>query len=237
MTPLSLSLGYVPGGTPAKWARIWAERHPQVPLQLCAVDAADAAAAVRDGAVDLALLRLPADTSALAVIPLYEETTVAVVPTEHVLTAADTITAADLDGEPTLLPLDDVVAWADAPGSPIEHRPETTRDAVELVAAGLGALIVPQSLARLYHRKDLTYRPITDAPTCAVALAFPEGPQSGLVEEFIGIVRGRKPGSSRGQAEAAPKRTAREKTLAKQAARAAAGKVARKPGRTQRGRR
>lgn len=237
MTPLSLTLGYVPGGTPAKWARIWAERHPQVPLQLCAVDAADAAAAVRDGAVDLALLRLPADTSALAVIPLYEETTVAVVPTEHVLTAADTITAADLDGEPTLLPLDDVVAWADAPGSPIEHRPETTRDAVELVAAGLGALIVPQSLARLYHRKDLTYRPITDAPTCAVALAFPEGPQSGLVEEFIGIVRGRKPGSSRGQAEAAPKRTAREKTLAKQAARAAAGKVARKPGRTQRGRR
>ncbi|WP_264077336.1 LysR substrate-binding domain-containing protein [Mycolicibacterium houstonense] len=237
MTPLSLTLGYVPGGTPAKWARIWAERHPQVPLQLCAVDAADAAAAVRDGAVDLALLRLPADTSALAVIPLYEETTVAVVPTEHVLTAADTITAADLDGEPTLLPLDDVVAWADAPGSPIEHRPETTRDAIELVAAGLGALIVPQSLARLYHRKDLTYRPITDAPTCAVALAFPEGPQSGLVEEFIGIVRGRKPGSSRGQAEAAPKRTAREKTLAKQAARAAAGKVARKPGRTQRGRR
>lgn len=237
MTPLSLTLGYVPGGTPAKWARIWAERHPQVPLQLCAVDAADAAAAVRDGAVDLALLRLPADTSALAVIPLYEETTVAVVPTEHVLTAADTITAADLDGEPTLLPLDDVVAWADAPGSPIEHRPETTRDAIELVAAGLGALIVPQSLARLYHRKDLTYRPITDAPTCAVALAFPEGPQSGLVEEFIGIVRGRKPGSSRGQAEAAPKRTAREKTLAKQAARAAAGKVTRKPGRTQRGRR
>jgi hypothetical protein len=98
-------------------------------------------------------------------------------------------------------------------------------------------LIVPQSLARLYHRKDLTYRPIVDAPTCAVALAFPEGPQPTLVEEFTGIVRGRKPGSSRGQVQSAPKRTAREKTLAKQAARAAAGKVARKPGPTKRGRR
>ena len=100
---------------------------------------------------------------------------------------------------------------------------------MELVAAGLGVLTVPQSLARLYHRRDLTYRPIVDGPTCPVALAFPEGSQSALVEEFTGIVRGRRPGSSRGQAQPAPKRTAREKTLAKQAARAAAGKVARRP--------
>lgn len=237
MNPPSLTLGYVPGGTPAKWARNWAERHPDVPLQVCTVAAADAADAVRAGTVDVALLRLPADTSGLAVIPLYEETTVVVVPVDHVLTADDTITAADLDGEPVLMPLDHVVAWAEAPGALVDHRPETTEDAMELVAAGVGALVVPQSLARLYHRKDLTYRPISDAPTCPVALAFPDGPQSPLLEEFIGIVRGRKPGSSRGQAQPAPKRTAREKTLAKQAARAAAGKGARKPGRPGRGRR
>ncbi|GFG85893.1 LysR substrate-binding domain-containing protein [Mycolicibacter algericus] len=237
MTRPSLTLGYVPGGTPAKWARIWAQRRPDVPLQLRSVAAADAVAAVRAGAVDVALLRPPTDTSGLAVIPLYDETTVAVVPTDHVLSAADEITAADLRGEPILLPLDDVVAWAEAPGDPIDHRPETTKDAIELVAAGLGVLIVPQSLARLYHRKDLTYRPITDAPTCPVALAFLESRQPQLVEEFVGIVRGRKPGSSRGQAEPPPKRTAREKTLAKQAARAAAGKVARKPRRAERGRR
>jgi DNA-binding transcriptional LysR family regulator len=204
---------------------------------LRAVAAADAADAVRAGVVDVALLRPLPDPAGLAVIPLYDETTVAVVPVDHHLSAADAITAADLDGEPTLVPLDDVLNWDDAPGSPVKHRPETTEEAIELVAAGLGALIVPQSLARLYHRKDLTYRPIADAPTCPVALAFPEGTQSALVEEFIGIVRGRKPGSSRGQAEPAPKRTAREKTLAKQAARATAGKVARKPGRTERGRR
>jgi DNA-binding transcriptional LysR family regulator len=237
VTPQSLTLGYVPGGTPAKWARIWAERHPGVPLQLCALAAADAASAVRDGTVDIALLRLPGDTSGLALIPLYEETTVAVVPTDHVLTAADEIAAADLDGEPVLVPLDHVVDWANAPGVVVDHRPETTKDAIELVAAGMGALVVPQSLARLYHRKDLTYRPIADAPSCPVALGFREGPQPELVEEFIGIVRGRKPGSSRGQSQPAPKRTAREKTLAKQAARAAAGKVARKSGPAKRGRR
>lgn len=231
----SLTVGYVPGVTPAKWARTWAQRHPGVSLELKSVTAADAAAAVRAGRIDAALLRLPADTAGLAVIPLYEETTVAVVPADHLLSAADAITAADLDGEPTLRPLDHVVDWVDAPGAPVQHRPETTVDAIELVAAGMGALVVPQSLARLYHRKDLTFRPITDAPSCPVALAVPEGPQSELVEEFVGIVRGRKPGSSRGQAPQPPKRTAREKTLAKQAARAAAGKVARKPGAAKRG--
>ncbi|WP_078315006.1 LysR family transcriptional regulator substrate-binding protein [Mycobacterium sp. D16Q16] len=237
MTSHSLTLGYVPGGTPAKWARVWAQRHPEVPLQLRVVAAADAPAEVRSGTVDVALLRPPADTSGLAIIALYEEVTVVVVPTDHVLGAFDAITAADLDGEPTLLPLDDVLAWSGAPGNPVDHRPETTEDAIELVAAGIGVLMVPQSLARLYHRKDLTYRPISDAPTCPVALAFPEGPQPELIEEFVGIVRGRRPGSSRGQTEPAPKRTAREKTLAKQAARATAGKVARKPGRADRGRR
>jgi DNA-binding transcriptional LysR family regulator len=237
VTPLRITVGYVPGVTPAKWARTWAERHPEGALQLHAVAAADAADALRAGTIDVALLRPPADTSGLAVIPLYEETTVVVLPTDHLLTAVDEVTVSDLDGEQILVPLDDVVVWAAAPGVRIDHRPETTKEATELVAAGIGALIVPQSLARLHHRKDLGYRPIADAPTCPVALAVPDGEQSALVEEFIGIVRGRKPSSSRGQSEPAPKRTAREKTLAKQAARAAAGKVARKPGRAERGRR
>ena len=235
VTALSLTVGYVPGATPAKWAHNWAQRHPSVPLTLLGVTAANAADAVRTGAVDVALLRLPADTSGLAVIPLYEEMTVVVVPTDHLLSAADDVTAADLDGEPLLTPLDNVVDWLQAPGARIDHRPENTEAAIELVAAGIGVLIVPQSLARLHHRRDLTYRPIADAPTCEVALAVPEGPQSEPVAEFIGIVRGRTPGSSRGQSEQAPKRNAREKALARQAARA--GNLARKPGSPKRGRR
>lgn len=238
MAAIALTVGYVPGGTPAKWARIWAQRHPRTTLTLSAVAAADAADAVRTGVVGAALLRLPTDTSGLAVIPLYEETTVVVAPADHLLAAADEVNAADLADEPLLVPLDNVVDWPAAVGAAsIDHRPETTRDATELVAAGIGVLIVPQSLARLHHRKDLIYRPIADAPTCPVALAVPEGPQSGLVEEFIGIVRGRKPGSSRGQAQQMPKRTAREKTLARQAARARTGDATGKRNPAKRGRR
>ena len=235
MTPPALTVGYVPGVTPAKWARTWAQRHPEVPLRLHAVAAADAADALRDGTVDAALLRPPVDASGVAVIPLYQETTVVVVPTDHLFSAVDSVAIADLDGEAILTPLDDVVGWA--VGVQIDHRPQTTRDAIELVATGVGAVIVPQSLARLHHRRDLTYRPIAGAPKCPVVLAVAVGQQSTLVEEFIGIVRGRTSSSSRGRAEPAPKRTAREKTLAKQAARAAAGKVARTSARAERGRR
>ena len=236
MNAPSLTVGYVPGGTPAKWARNWSQRHPQVPLELRTVTAADAAAAVRTGAVDVAVLRLPSDTSALAVIPLYEETTVAVVPTDHLVTASTRSPPRTSTASRSCFPSTTSSTGRTLPVPPVEHRPETVGEAVELVAAGVGILIVPQSLARLHHRKDLTYRPIVDAPTCPVALAVPEGPQPPLVEDFIGIVRGRRPGSSRGQTPPPPKRTAREKTLAKQAARAAAGKVARKPGRPQQGR-
>ena len=53
MPPLCLTLGYVPGATPAKWARIWAERHPEVSLQLCSVEAVDAYTTLPAGAGDI----------------------------------------------------------------------------------------------------------------------------------------------------------------------------------------
>ncbi|HEY0816047.1 MAG TPA: LysR family transcriptional regulator, partial [Pseudonocardia sp.] len=62
---------------------------------------------------------------------------------------------------------------------------------------GVGLLVVPQSLARLHHRRDLTYRPLADAPGSGVGLAWPDTENTELMEEFIGIVRGRTVNSSR----------------------------------------
>ncbi|GAA4404774.1 LysR substrate-binding domain-containing protein [Tsukamurella soli] len=218
-------LAYVPGVTPAKWVRTWGERRRDVPLELLSCSAADGVELLTSGGAHAALLRLPVGgADELDSIVLYRETAVAVVPTDHLLTAADEVTVADLADEPVLHPLDDPLEWGTRPGLPVEHRPETTAEAVELVAAGVGTVVVPQSLARLYHRRDLTYRPVTDGPVSPVGLVWPAGAPDELVEEFIGIVRGRTANSSRGQSDPPPKRTAREKALAKQAARAAAGK-------------
>src|SRR5699024_78084 len=154
----SFRLAYVPGVTPDKWVRIWNGRS-QTPLVLTRVAAAEAEDAVRTREVDAALLRLPIDRTGLHAIPLYTETTVVITPKDHVVAAADTITAAELADEVVWHPLDDTLDWEHPPGHPAVERPATTADAVELVAAGVGLLIVPQSLARLHHRKDLIHRP------------------------------------------------------------------------------
>ncbi|MEU2337061.1 LysR family substrate-binding domain-containing protein [Streptomyces sp. NPDC013172] len=201
----SFRLAYVPGVTPAKWVRIWSERLPDVPLTLHQVPAAEVAALLRAGDADAGFVRLPVDRTFFSAIPLYTETTVVVAPKDHVITAAEEVTVADLADEVLCHPLDDVFDWDTPPGEPAFERPATTEDAVELVAAGVGLLVVPQSLARLYHRRDLTYRPLTDGPRSTVALSWPEEATTDLVDDFIGIVRGRTVNSSRGRQQAPEK--------------------------------
>ncbi|WP_448058553.1 LysR family substrate-binding domain-containing protein [Cellulomonas hominis] len=195
-----LRLLVVPGVTPTSWLRTWRDRLPHEPLTLVHVDSAEQSAALRDGRADAGLVRLPVDRDHLSAIPLYTETSVVVVPRDHLVTAAEEVTAADLADEVLLVPADDVLGWVDPPGEPSAlPTPATTAEAVELVASGVGVLVVPQSLARLHHRRDLTYRPVTDAPTSQIALAWVTDDESDLIEELIGIVRGRTVNSSRGR--------------------------------------
>ncbi|NKQ51695.1 LysR family transcriptional regulator substrate-binding protein [Amycolatopsis sp. K13G38] len=183
---------------------MWAERVPGVALELMQVPAAEAAGLVRDGGAEAVLLRLPTDRTGLHAIPLYTETTVVVAPKDHLIAAADEVSPADLAEDVVLHPLDDTLDWARPPGRPAIERPATTGDAIQLVAAGVGLLVVPQSLARLHHRRDLIYRPLSGVPASRVALSWPEEETSDLMEQFIGIVRGRTVNSTRGRLAQAP---------------------------------
>ncbi|MHC5705674.1 LysR substrate-binding domain-containing protein [Streptomyces tirandamycinicus] len=195
----SFRLAYVPGVTPGKWVRIWQERLPDVPLDLLAVPSAEAPGLLRDGGADAGVVRLPVDRTFFSAIPLYTETTVVVVPKDHAVAAVDEVSLEDLAEDVVFHPLDDTLEWHRLPGRPAIERPATTADAIELVAAGVGVLVVPQSLARLHHRRDLTYRTVTDAPQSSVALSWPEDRTTDLVDDFIGIVRGRTVNSTRGR--------------------------------------
>ncbi|QOV40079.1 LysR family substrate-binding domain-containing protein [Streptomyces ferrugineus] len=203
----SFRLAYVPGVTPSKWVRIWNERFPDIPLTLHSVTAAQAPELLREGGADAGFVRLPVDRTFFSAIPLYTETTVVVVPKDHVIAAVEEVTAEDLADEVVFHPLDDVLGWERPPGEPAFERPATTADAVELVAAGVGLLVVPQSLARLHHRKDLTYRTLVDAPQSSIALSWPEEATTDLVEDFIGVVRGRTVNSTRGRTTSQPPAT------------------------------
>jgi DNA-binding transcriptional LysR family regulator len=213
----SLRIAFVPGVTPDKWARIWREREPRIPLELTLVEETDQEAVLRDGRADMCFVRLPVDRHGLHLIPLYEEVTVVVVPLEHPVAAYDEVPLADLADEQ--LVAGDVEGWDEvATGAPLECPEMTVKDAFEVVASGTGMAIVPMSVARLHHRKDLTHRPVTDAPPTQVGLAWLVDNEDERLERFIGVVRGRRATSSRGDqpAEQAPKK-AKKPTGAKPA--------------------
>ncbi|MGW5382592.1 LysR family transcriptional regulator [Nocardia sp. NPDC003963] len=182
--PAPLRVGFVPGVTVSKWERIWGRRFPDTPLELVAVAQADQEAALREGRVDMCFVRLPIDRSGMNAIPLYRELPVVVVPKDHAIALFDEVTMADLADE-RLQDAADI---------------DAVRDTVELVAAGVGVAIVPHSIARLHHRRDLVYRTVTDTEDTEIALVWPLTETTDAVEEFIGVVRGRSAHSSRSPA-------------------------------------
>ena len=177
--PASFTIAFVAGVTLTRWTSAWAERQRRVPLAFIAADVTTQVTALHDGSADVSFVRLPIERDGLSVIPLYSETPVVVVPKDHTIAAVDSVTLADLAAEDRI----------DAALSP--------EDAIELVAAGGGIVILPQSIARLHTRKDVVVRPVTDAVPTEIAIAWREVNTTVWVEEFVGIVRGRTAASSR----------------------------------------
>lgn len=176
-------IGVVDGVTPDRWVRVWRDRMPGVPLLV--VPVGDVADALRSRA-HMVFARLPLEgigAEAVHTIVLWEETPVVVVARDHAAKALDAVTEADLVGE--------------------ELHPGWTEDVLDLVAAGHGIARMPQSVFRATGRRDLVARPVSDAPVTRVGLVWLRSGGGELVDEFVGIVRGRSANSSRGTAPAA----------------------------------
>lgn len=178
----------VPGVTLTKWTRAWQERRPDAPLQVLRITAEAQSSVLHDRSADVSFVRLAGGEDAgsaldalgdddLSAITLYVEAPVVVVPKEHPIAELDSVTLADLDPE--------------------NHLAGEWEDAIELVAANVGVVIVPQSIARLHARKDVAAVPVTDAAETRIAIAWLMAQTTERVEEFVGIVRGRTAQSSR----------------------------------------
>ena len=175
--PGPLVVAFVPGVTPGKWERIWRDRMRGRRLELRPAAQTEALEWLRSGEAQMAFLRdVPADDD-LHVIPLYREVTVVVAPKDSPVKAFDTLTLDELAGET-------ILEGADAA-------------TLDLVAANAGLALIPMSVARAHSRRDLIARPVSDAPESGIGLAWPTRSPHPLVDDFIGVVRGRTPNSSR----------------------------------------
>jgi DNA-binding transcriptional LysR family regulator len=175
----ALEIGVVPGVSADKWIRVWRERMPDVPLTVVAVDEGAALEALESG-TDMVFSRLPVEGAdeELHVIPLWSETPMVVAAKDHPVKVFDAVTLADLADE-ELYP-----GWDEA--------------TLDIVAAGHGIARMPQSVFRATGRRDVVAREITDAEATRVGLVWRSSTSGPLIDEFIGVVRGRTAQSSRG---------------------------------------
>lgn len=210
-----LRVGFVPGVTLTKWRRIWADRMHRVPLDVVEITQAGQRGALVSGDVDMCFVRLPINTDGLHTIALYEEVPVVVAPKDHPLAAFEDVSLADLTGEPFVADDDEATG-------------------IDRVAWGAGLMIVPMSVARTHSRRDLIHRRVTDAEPTQIALAWLVDNPNELIEEFIGIVRGRTANSSR---TAAARGSGQEAKAAPAKKRPSAAKAPRSTGRPARGQR
>ncbi|MFF1635768.1 LysR substrate-binding domain-containing protein [Leifsonia sp. NPDC058248] len=197
MASSTFTIAFPLGVTVGKWTRVFEQRFPEVELSVVRMELDDQHRMLESGEADMAFVREPLDTDGLHVIPLYAEDIVVVMNHEHLLTLEKKLHRAELDGETVL-----------------------TGDASEglfrSVAGGAGVAVLPQSVAKVFRRKDVVAMKLEDAEPSQVGLAWPRDGQHPLVDEFIGIVRGRTAHSSRN-----PEVAATEAAQGKKAARKA----------------
>ncbi|WP_348787193.1 LysR substrate-binding domain-containing protein [Leifsonia sp. NPDC080035] len=169
-------LAFPPGVTIGKWTRLFAERRPRD--ELVVLPSADPLALLAAGEADMVFARDAEPDDERHLIPLYSEDVVVVMHHEHLLTLEEKLHLADLEGEPRVA------------GEPSEAL-------MRSVANGDGIALLPASIAKALRRKDVTAMRLEDGPVSHVGLTWPREGQHPLVDEFIGIVRGRTAHSSR----------------------------------------
>lgn len=194
-----LRVAFVSGVTPDKWARAWRERNPRIRLELQPIEQDQQRAVLDDGTADMVIARLPVDLESptpLHCVKLYDEVPVVVAGLDHFVAAADAdspIPLEDLSEEQLVLPHPS--GWTPSVDQ-LAFPPMSVKDAIEVAASGTGIVIVPMSVARLHHRKDVVQRPVDLEPT-SVALLWLRSADSDVHQDFVGVSRGRRPSSSR----------------------------------------
>lgn len=193
------TVGFTPGVPVAPAIREFSRRHPDRSVEVLRMNWSDRAAIIRDGRADVGYLRLPADTSGLAVEPLLSESRVALVPAGHRLAGRDTVRIADI-GQDIIPTPNDAPEWQDvATGARDEPRegPEqpdlaarSIEELLEQAAAGRGVVVLPLSAAVYFSRPDLTRIPVSDVAPAQVCLAWERSRHSALIREYLDIARG-----------------------------------------------
>jgi LysR family hydrogen peroxide-inducible transcriptional activator len=155
----TLRLGMIPTVAPYVLPTVLAglaSRLPALTLRVIEDQTERLLSALRGGALDAALIALPADTGGITEVPIYEEDFLLAVPPGHPLSGKRRVPASALADLPLLL-LDeghclrdqalDVCQKAGVRAELADTRAASLATAVQCVTGGLGVTLIPQSAA------------------------------------------------------------------------------------------
>ncbi|MCX4810901.1 LysR substrate-binding domain-containing protein [Streptomyces sp. NBC_01239] len=185
------TIGFMPGITVTPVVRLLRERHPGLDVRMLRTGRHDQVEVLHDARADVGIVRLPIDPAGLEVRPLYTEPRLVMVASSHPLAGKETVRVADLAADHLLQDPDAVPEWRDIAVElrTGERRPVPTihsvEEKLELVAGGQGIAVIPASTANFYTRPDVEAIPVEDLGPNQVAVAWPTGRTTGLVEEFV----------------------------------------------------
>ncbi|MEN5074979.1 LysR family transcriptional regulator [Isoptericola cucumis] len=207
-----LRVGFLSAGAgqlAARAAEPYARRNPGHRAELREVQAVDGLRPLRDGELEVLVLPLPLDEPDVVVGPVVlTDSRVLAVPGDHPLAGRDEASIEDLAALPALqLPQGGPALWrADRTphrtpgGRPVQAGPafSTMQEALALIGAGAGALVVGGQMNRFYARDDVAYVPLVDAPPLEWAPAWLSRRAGSDVDRFVDALRGSAaPGAAR----------------------------------------
>lgn len=177
-----------------RFARALQQHLPEVALDVHADMLTPAqSSGLRDGSLDLAVLRPPVTGGGLEVRTIEVEPLVLALPADHRLVAEPVISLADLATEDFVIysgknsAVNEAVlrACREAGFTPRrEHEAAGTAVLLPLVAAGLGIAVVPGSV-RAVPLAGVIFRELTDAGSIELALAWRRDDPSALVRSVL----------------------------------------------------
>lgn len=173
------------------------ERFPEMFVHLSEMTISDQMAALRDGAIDAGLVRMPVSAPYLATRILLEEPLIAILPMGHALLDQTAVSLEELAREPLIVSgygpepsFRQQVLWLFRErGIPVtvSRQVPDMHTLIAAVGMGLGVSLVPGSIERTQFA-DVAYRPLLDdIPTVALALAWNRDLHSPIVEKLIDV--------------------------------------------------
>ncbi len=167
-SPVRFVIGFMPGTDAGALIAEFERAHPEVDVTPVFTSTTTQAPYLVDGRADIVFCRPPVAVDGARIIDLFEEPVVAVVPRDHPLAAARSLSTAELvaTGEPI------IARGGGTQVSGAEVDDIDPQEAIMTVATGLGLALLPAGIAAFYSDPGVVYVPVPDAARQTVSLAY-----------------------------------------------------------------